>query len=384
MMAPPDLPDEAQRLAALHATGLLDTDPEERFDAITRLLAHVLDAPMALVTLVDSDRQWFKSRVGLPYAQSPRSTSFCAHAIATDDLFVVADAANDARFQDNPAVVGDPNVRFYAGRPLHGPGGHRIGTLCAIDTRPRQLDARGRAAIEDLAQLVERELLLTDVANLQRKVIDVQAENEKLLMSILPRSVARELREGRGMVAHAMPDATILFADIVDFSSLAAALAPDALIEWLNGIFSGIDALARDFGIEKIKTIGDAYMAASGLGGETRQSTVAMADFALAIRALGKHTKRPDRTPLLFRIGMHCGPVTAGVIGTERYAYDLWGHTVNVASRLESSAAEGTIVVSDGVAQRLGDRFLLDSLGDRELKGVGSLAVHALRGARSL
>lgn len=158
MIAPPVPPDEAQRLAALLDLAVLDSGAEERFDRLTRLAARLLDVPIALVSLIDADRQWFKSRVGLDVAETPREVSFCAHAIMTDDLFVVSDASRDERFHDNPLVADDPSIRFYAGRPLHASGGERVGTMCVIDRRARDLSPDDRRTLDDLASLVEREL----------------------------------------------------------------------------------------------------------------------------------------------------------------------------------------------------------------------------------
>jgi phosphoribosyl 1,2-cyclic phosphodiesterase/DNA-binding response OmpR family regulator len=150
-------PDEPDRLRSLHALGLLDTPAEERFDRLTRLARRVFEVPMALVTLVDAERQWFKSRQGIDAEQTPREAAFCAYAIHGDEAFVVPDARADVRFADNPLVAGAPYIRFYAGHPVRiGP--HRIGTLCLGDHRPRDLSDADRQVLEDLAALVENEL----------------------------------------------------------------------------------------------------------------------------------------------------------------------------------------------------------------------------------
>jgi GAF domain-containing protein len=151
-------PDEAARLRALRELGILDSAPEERFDRITRLAQRVFDVPIALVSLVDTERHWFKSRQGLDIEETHRDLSFCAHAIHDDSIFIVSDALLDPRFADNPAVTGDLRVRFYAGRPLRA-NGRRVGTLCVVDQRPRHLRDDDVRALDDLAALVERELV---------------------------------------------------------------------------------------------------------------------------------------------------------------------------------------------------------------------------------
>jgi GAF domain-containing protein len=147
-------------LAALRELHVLDTAPEARFDRLTRLAAAVFNVPIVLVSLIDSDRQWFKSTYGVDACESPREASFCAYAVAASAPLVVQDALLDERFADNPMVTGAPRVRFYAGQPLILPDGSCVGTLCLIDMRPRALDQKDLDLLGDIAQLVRRELLL--------------------------------------------------------------------------------------------------------------------------------------------------------------------------------------------------------------------------------
>ena len=158
-MTPAPMPaDEDERLAALRELLLLEMPPEERFDRLARFAAEQLDTPIALLTLVDGQRQWFKSRMGLEATETPREISFCGHAILKNELFVVEDASRDPRFADNPLVTGDPHIRFYAGAPLSAPGGHRIGTLCVIDTVPRTLGTVERSILDALRRLANETL----------------------------------------------------------------------------------------------------------------------------------------------------------------------------------------------------------------------------------
>ncbi len=160
-MTPAPIPDrEAERLAALARYAILDTAPEAEFDDFTVLASQICGAPIALISLVDAGRQWFKSRVGLGAAETPREVAFCAHAILGDILFEVPDTKADARFADNPLVSGAPHVRFYAGMPLTTPDGHNVGTLCVIDREARKLDARQREALMRLGRQVVRQLEL--------------------------------------------------------------------------------------------------------------------------------------------------------------------------------------------------------------------------------
>lgn len=150
--------NEGERLKALRALNLVEASGDERFDRYTRIAAALFDVPYALVSIVDDDRQWFKSKYGTEIDQTPRDVSFCAHAIHAPDVMVVNDALSDSRFGDNPTVVGPPNVRFYAGTPLVLPSGHAIGTLCILDDRPREFSDKDRARLADLGGLLEAEL----------------------------------------------------------------------------------------------------------------------------------------------------------------------------------------------------------------------------------
>jgi phosphoribosyl 1,2-cyclic phosphodiesterase/DNA-binding response OmpR family regulator len=151
-------PGEEQRLAALHKLDILDTPSEERFDRLTRLAAAVFEVPIALITLVDRDRQWFKSRYGLELLETHRDLSFCAHAFLGNDVMVVPDTRLDGRFADNPVVTAEPHVRFYAGYPIRDAAGFCLGTLCLIDTRPRELDPVKFGLLGDIGSLVRREM----------------------------------------------------------------------------------------------------------------------------------------------------------------------------------------------------------------------------------
>ena len=151
---------ETLRLSALRQYRILDTEPERRFDDLALLASHVCVTPMALITLVDEHRQWFKSRVGVSAAETSRAVSFCAHAIEQTDLFIVADTLQDERFRDNPQVTGDSHIRFYAGAPLVTADGHALGTLCVLDRRSRTLTSDQRVALDALRRQVEAQLEL--------------------------------------------------------------------------------------------------------------------------------------------------------------------------------------------------------------------------------
>jgi diguanylate cyclase (GGDEF)-like protein len=166
MQVPARPADEDIRIDTLQALRILDTSAEERFDRLTRIAAKLFSVPIALVSLVDEDRVWFKSAQGLHDAGSPRDTSFCGHAILGDDVFVIADTSRDDRFSDNPHVAGGPMVRFYAGAPLKAADGSTLGTLCLMDKQPREFSEEDQSLLRDLAHMAERELAASAMATM--------------------------------------------------------------------------------------------------------------------------------------------------------------------------------------------------------------------------
>jgi CheY-like chemotaxis protein len=171
---PAPLPEnEEQRLQAVHALHLLDTPPEERFDRYTRIAAELFDVPIAIVSLIDSDRQYYKSHHGIDLSESPRETAFCAHTILDTAVLQVPDALEDDRFADSPFVAGEPRVRFYAGVPLAGADGSLLGAFCVVDRRPRQLDDVQLMLLRDLAELVQAELQAPSAPPAEKRVASV-------------------------------------------------------------------------------------------------------------------------------------------------------------------------------------------------------------------
>lgn len=166
-MIEPRIPvEEQKRIETLHAMQLLDTAPEERFDRLTRMAKRMFGVPISLVSLVDSDRQWFKSKQGLGAEETPRNISFCGHAILGDDIFDVPNALKDERFYDNPLVTDAPHIRFYAGCPLKATNGLKLGTICLIDEKPRELSEEDKLLLRDLALMVEQEIASIQLATL--------------------------------------------------------------------------------------------------------------------------------------------------------------------------------------------------------------------------
>jgi adenylate cyclase len=207
-----------------------------------------------------------------------------------------------------------------------------------------------------------------------------QKKSDKLLLNILPGPIADRLKQGEEVIVDSFASVTVLFADLVGFSQLAARLSPNELVRSLNDVFSRFDFLARQFGLEKIKTIGDAYMAVAGVPERCDNHAERAADMALAMQDEIQSFNQQSGHSLTVRIGMHSGPVVAGVIGTHKFTYDLWGDTVNIASRMESHGHPSAIQVSENTERILRSKFLFITRGRIQIKGQGELMTYLLGG----
>ena len=224
---------------------------------------------------------------------------------------------------------------------------------------------------------------LTDITDSKRveEALHIEREkSERLLLNILPQPIAEELKQNPQAIAYRFDEATILFADIVNFTELSAAIPPSDLVNLLNRIFSAFDRLAEQYGIEKIKTIGDEYMVVGGLPSPMPLHTEAIADMALDMQQAIRQYRRQDQQPFSLRIGIDTGPVVAGVIGIKKFSYDLWGDAVNVASRMESQGQPDKIQVTQAVYEHLKYRYNFEPRGVIHVKGRGEMQTYWLQG----
>jgi class 3 adenylate cyclase len=212
---------------------------------------------------------------------------------------------------------------------------------------------------------------------------DERVKAERLLLNVLPKPIAERLLNERRVIVDRFAEVTVLFIDIVNFTDVAARVGPEEMVEWLNDVFSTFDELAARYGLEKIKTIGDAYMVAAGLPVQRPDHAAAAAIMALNIRALASRMTTPDGEPLQLRLGMHSGPVIAGVIGATKFSYDLWGDTVNTASRMESHSLPNHIQTTAAVYQLLCDQFTFEPRGLITIKSKGEMPTYWLTGMHS-
>ncbi|NET27899.1 adenylate/guanylate cyclase domain-containing protein [Okeania sp. SIO1I7] len=240
---------------------------------------------------------------------------------------------------------------------------------------PTLLKARINACLEKKVLRDQEQAYLKQLAEEKQK-------SERLLLNILPEAIAQRLKQGEETIADSFSQVTVLFADLVGFTKISANLSPAELVELLNRIFSAFDELAEKYGLEKIKTIGDAYMIVGGLPVPKEDHAEAIADMALDMLTQIQEISIKEGKSLQIRIGINTGAVEAGVIGTKKFAYDLWGDTVNTAHRMESHGIPGVIQVAQATYDCLADKYRFEDRGIIDIKGKGNMRTYILLGRK--
>ncbi len=252
----------------------------------------------------------------------------------------------------------------------------------------RILERRLRRLEDDIRQVEGfQDANSTLLSRLLRDLEEERAKSQRLLLNVLPQRIIDRLAAGETRIADGHEDVTVLFSDVVGFTTISSELAPAALVEQLNELFSGFDAICDATGVDKIKTVGDAYLAVGGLDAATNGAgeSGSAGELAIAETALRMRDFADDRAAAggwRIRVGVHAGPIVAGVVGTSKFAYDVWGDTVNTASRLETTSEAGRIHVSADLARRLDGGFIVERRGMVDLKGKGAAETYWLLGRR--
>ena len=255
----------------------------------------------------------------------------------------------------------------------------RVANQLTIQSQ-KQLLQEQRNQLEEIVGRLENEIKERQGAELALRL--AQQKSDHLLLNILPAAIVEALKKGENTNAERFDSATVLFADIVNFTSLAGRISPLELVKFLNQIFSKFDELTEKHGLEKIKTNGDAYMVAGGLPVPRPDHAEAIANIALDMQEAIADFKTDRGEPFQIRIGINTGPVVAGVIGTKKFSYDLWGDTVNVASRMESQGLPGCIQVTNAVYQQLQNNYVFEERGPISVKGKGETIAYLLTGKK--
>ncbi len=390
---------EADRLAALALYRVMNTPPEFSYDAVTELAAEICGCPVALISLMDERRAWMKSKYGLPadMIECPREITMCNSTLCSNDLIYEPDLTTSERFRDLPMVAGEPYARFYCGMPLINREGFALGTLCVIGFEPHQLSPSQREAVRRLAQqamaqlelrrqLLERDELLSEVSQARAAAEAARERSDQLLKSILPESIAEELKT-HGRVEPRFHEATtILFADFKAFTRLTETLDPAGLIRQLDQNFARFDEIAETHGLETIKTVGDAFIAAGGLPEANRShpldACLAALQMQSFIRSSNRQRERLRLPSWELRIGINTGPVVAGIVGQRRFTYDVWGNAVNVTQRLEEACEPGRVNISASTFHQVTRLFETEARSSVQVKHIGAIDMYFLNRIR--
>ena len=386
---------EEQRLATLNNYEIMDSAPEICFDEITELAAEILQCPVSFIEFMDADRQWFKSKYGLTddYVETPRDIAICATTICQSDLLTVNDLTEDDRFANNPLVSSAPNIRFYAGMPLISPDGAAVGTICAVDFEKREISQSQKEALRRLSRQVMAQLELRRALKDADKAVKSREELYQALLSekqaldqfmanMLPASIAEELKRNGKVEPKYIDEASIMFCDFVGFTKLTETMSPQNLIDLLHQCFCKFDSIVAKHGVEKIKTIGDAYMCVAGATGDQDDHAARLCMAALEmIGYLNKtnQTREKLRMPTRdMRIGIHSGPVIAGVVGENKFTFDVWGDAVNIAALMEQNSERGRVNISESTQHRVSQQFQLEDRGLVPTRKKGDLRMFFL------
>jgi adenylate cyclase len=387
--------NEPVRLEALEGFKILDTLPEVGFDEITDLAAQICSCPAALISFVDASRQWMKAKYGLPpdLSECPREISICQATICNNDVLYVPDLTKDARFNDSPLVTSGLELRFYCGVPLITQDGYALGTLCVVDFKPRELTFEQREALRLLSrqtmvhlelrrQLLHRNETMLELARARDHAMAEKAVSERLLLNILPPAIAEELKTSERVQPRYFDTATVILIDFKGFTRLVETLEPASVINQLDQHFSKFDEIMARHRLEKLKTIGDAYLAVGGVPASNRTHASDAALCALQIldhlNKLNRQREKLRLQPWQVRIGINTGPVIAGVVGKHKFTYDIWGNTVNTAQRVEAAGEPGRISIAESTWHHLQSRFETEPRGDVEVKHQGLVKMYYL------
>ena len=387
--------NEAERNTALRAYRVMDSPPEIGFSAIGELAAQICECPVSYVSFIEEDRFWFKSKYGLPddFKGCPREIAFCSITVCGSEIVLAPDLATDERYREFYFVVNDPRFRFYCAMPLITPEGFAIGTICVMDFEPRDLPVEKQEALRRLAQqlvsllehrrrLIELDETMRALDTAHAALAQEKAEAEELLNRILPVRIARELKANGKVEPRFHASATILFADVKGFTRFTERAEPALLIGMLDRYFASFDEAVAHHRVEKLKTIGDAYVAVAGILEADRVHALDACLAALEMReATARIRAERERLRLPFfelRIGLHTGSLIAGVVGRQRFTYDIWGDAVNVAALMESSGEPGRINVSEQVHHHTRQYFEFTSRGTVTVKNKAPLGMYFL------
>ncbi|SDB35085.1 Adenylate cyclase, class 3 [Flavobacteriaceae bacterium MAR_2010_188] len=388
-----DLKKEKARLAALHEQNILDTENEEEFDRIVKVASFICGTPISLISLVDTDRQWFKSRIGLELKETPRSVSFCSHAIQQDGIMEIEDATKDKRFKDNPLVKGDPNIKFYAGTPLITQAGFKLGTLCVIDRVPKILSQEQKDCLKTLSMQIMNQLELkqqkkqlhqlnsTLLTELEQK-LELQNKVLHLFVKFVPESiVAKHLNANTDDYDDAeAKNLTVLFCDIRGYTSIVEKLKPQQAVAILKSYYAVLSDVISTYSGMVNQYVGDEIFATFGdpfsIPGYEKDAVFCALEMIDRLNLINEECKGITDIPIKVGIGIHSGEVITGTLGSKnKIEYSITGDSVNTGKRIETltQGFPNTILISRPIYDKVKDLVEVKAWPSVEVKGKSEL-----------
>ncbi|MBU25635.1 MAG: hypothetical protein CMD99_06350 [Gammaproteobacteria bacterium] len=386
---------EDLRVEELLSYEIMGAPAEFAFDDIVDFATEITSCPVAFVHFIDSEKQWAMAAANVPRETSEcqKEDSICNVVIRQNDVVLIPDTLEDDRFKDIPCVCDTPSIRFYMGAPLINANGFALGTLCLVDFEPRTMGYEKVEAIKVLARQVVAHLELRKQVGLAaesqqqlKSALDTlqqeKEKSEKFLRNVLPIQIADEWLNRGEVTPRYCQDVTVGFTDFVGFTQATSAAEPGRLVATLNQFFSKFDERCSNLGLDRLKTIGDSYMFCCGVT-ERQRAHAAYAclgalQFIQAVSEVNDNRRQEGFDPWAMRIGLHSGPVMAGVVGETRFSYDIWGDTVNVSSRLEQASDSNRINISEATHHRVKNFFECTPRGEIEAKNKGMLSMYWL------
>lgn len=368
-----ELKKERARITALHSQNILDTENEEEFDRIVKVASFICGTPISLISLVDTDRQWFKSKIGLDIEETPRNVSFCSHAIQQDGIMEVQDATKDIRFKDNPLVTGDPNIRFYAGTPLITETGLKLGTLCVIDKVPKILSQEQKDCLESLSMQIMDQIKLKHqgkllqnlnsslLTELQQK-IEFQNKVLHLFVKFVPEAiVAKHLHaKGDDFDDAEAKNLTVMFCDIRGYTSIVEKLKPQQAVAILKAYYSILSDVIHTYSGMVNQYVGDEIFAIFGdpfsIPGYEKDAVFCALEMMEKLKQINEQCKDFVSSPIKIGIGIHSGEVITGTLGSkDKIEYSITGDSVNTGKRIETLTQNhpNTILISRPIYEKV-------------------------------
>ena len=371
-------------MEAVQSLELMDTDPEDRFDRICRLVQEILNVPVAYIALLDDERQFFKAECGMGVKETPRAGTFCDFTIRRPSSVLILDAGAHPDWENSPYVKGPPHVQFYLGFPLFIKGGLAVGTMCALDFEPRAEICQGKMALlNDLARIAETELTLKDTLETQALLIKREEElreRRDFIRRVLGRYVTDEVANHvlsapeEFHLGGERREVTILMSDLRGFTPMSDKLGPEKVVQILNHYLHHMVDIVLKWGGTNDEIIGDALLIIFGapvkMEDHARRAASCAIEMQLAMDGLNKVLKEEGLVEVASGIGLNTGEVVVGNIGSEkRMKYSVVGSPVNLTARIEAFTIGGQILASKETCDQLGADARIDGKLRVNMKG---------------